>query len=315
MRRYIINRILLLFPTLIIVSILVFSISRLIPGSIVELMANEQGYGFDAEEVREMLGLDQPVYTQYYEYVKGIILYGDFGQSLWSGAPVAEEILDRLPVSAQLGLMALFFTLIMGVPIGVISALKQDSAPDYILRTWAIGGLSIPAFWLAILLLTFGAIWFRWVPPMQYIPFFESPWASIKQMITPAFLLSIAMAAGIMRMTRTMMLEVMREDYIRTAQSKGLSYWTVVVRHALKNALIPVVTIIGMMLTLLVAGTVIMEYIFSLPGMGRYLLAAITQRDYPVIQGINLIICSVIITINLVVDLTYGFLDPRIRYR
>ncbi len=315
MRRYIINRILLLFPTLIIVSILVFSISRLIPGSIVELMANEQGYGFDAEEVREMLGLDQPVYTQYYEYIKGIILYGDFGQSLWSGAPVAEEILDRLPVSAQLGLMALFFTLIMGVPIGIISALRQDSAPDYILRTWAIGGLSIPAFWLAILLLTFGAIWFRWVPPMQYIPFFESPWASIKQMITPAFLLSIAMAAGIMRMTRTMMLEVMREDYIRTAQSKGLSYWTVVVRHALKNALIPVVTIIGMMLTLLVAGTVIMESIFSLPGMGRYLLGAITQRDYPVIQGINLIICSVIITINLVVDLTYGFLDPRIRYR
>jgi peptide/nickel transport system permease protein len=315
MRRYIINRILLLFPTLIIVSILVFSISRLIPGSIVELMANEQGYGFDADEVRELLGLDQPVYTQYYEYIKGIILYRDFGQSLWSGAPVAEEILDRLPVSAQLGLMALCFTLMMGVPIGVISALKQDSASDYILRTWAIGGLSIPAFWLAILLLTFGAIWFRWVPPMQYIPFMESPLESIKQMITPAFLLSIAMAAGIMRMTRTMMLEVMREDYIRTAQSKGLSYWTVVVRHALKNALIPVVTIIGMQLTLLVAGTVIMEQIFSLPGMGRYLLGAITQRDYPVIQGINLIICSVIITINLVVDLTYGFLDPRIRYR
>ncbi|MBL7174520.1 MAG: ABC transporter permease [Desulfobacteraceae bacterium] len=315
MRRYIINRILLLFPTIIIVSILVFSISRLIPGSIVELMANEQGYGFDAEEVREMLGLDQPVYTQYYEYVKGIILYRDFGQSLWSGAPVAEEILDRLPVSAQLGLMALCFTMIMGVPIGVISALKQDSIPDYILRTYAIGGLSIPGFWLAILLLTFGAIWFQWVPPMQYIPFLESPWASIKQMITPAFLLSIAMSAGIMRMTRTMMLEVMREDYIRTAQSKGLSYWTVVIRHALKNALIPVVTIIGMMITLLVAGTVIIEQIFSLPGMGRYLLAAITQRDYPVIQGINLIICSVIITLNLVVDLTYGFLDPRIRYR
>jgi peptide/nickel transport system permease protein len=314
-RRYIINRILLIFPTILIVSIIVFSISRLIPGSIVELMANEQGYGFDAQEVRELLGLDQPVYKQYYEYVKGIILHGDFGYSLWSGAPVAEEILDRLPVSAQLGLMALCFTLLMGVPIGVISALKQDSAPDYILRTWAIGGLSIPGFWLAILLLTFGAIWFRWVPPMKYIPFTESPWESIKQMITPAFILSIAMSAGIMRMTRTMMLEVMREDYIRTAQSKGLSYWTVVVRHALKNALIPVVTIIGMQLTLLVAGTVVMESIFSLPGMGRYLLGAITQRDYPVIQGINLVICSVIITINLVVDLTYGFLDPRIRYR
>jgi peptide/nickel transport system permease protein len=315
MRRYIINRILLIFPTILIVSILVFSISRLIPGSIVELMANEQGYGFDADEVREILGLDQPVYKQYYEYVKGIIIYGDFGQSLWSGAPIAEELLDRLPVSAQLGAMALCFTLLMGVPIGVISALKQDSALDYILRTWAIGGMSIPGFWLAILLLTFGAIWFQWVPPMQYIPFFDSPWESIKQMITPAFLLSIAMSAGIMRMTRTMMLEVMREDYIRTAQSKGLSYWTVVVRHALKNALIPVVTIIGMQLALLVGGTVIMESIFSLPGMGRYMLSAITQRDYPVIQGINLIICSAIISLNLVVDLTYGFLDPRIRYR
>jgi len=315
MRRYIINRILLLFPTIIIVSILVFSISRLIPGSIVELMANEQGYGFDADEVREMLGLDQPIYTQYYEYIKGIVLHGDLGRSLWSGAPVAEEILDRLPVSAQLGLLALFFTLIMGIPIGIISALKQDSAIDYILRTFAIGGLSIPSFWLAILLLIFGAIWFRWVPPMRYIPFIESPWASMAQMVTPALLMSVSMSAGIMRMTRTMMLEVMREDYIRTARSKGLSNWTVVVRHALKNALIPVVTIIGMQLTLLVAGTVIMESIFSLPGMGRYLLSAITQRDYPVIQGINLIICSAIITLNLIVDLTYGLLDPRIRYR
>ena len=315
MGRYYINRILLIFPTIFIVSLMVFSISRLIPGDVVELMANDMGYGFDAEEVREALGLDQPIYTQYYEYMKAIILYRDFGQSLWSGAPIADEMLARIPVSVQLGLMALCFTLLMGVPIGVISALKQDTALDYILRSWAIGSLSIPAFWLAILFLTFGAIWFRWVPPMQYMPFLESPWASITQMVTPAFLLSLGMAAGIMRMTRTMMLEVMREDYIRTARAKGLGYWTVVFRHALKNAMIPVVTIIGMQLTLLIAGTVIMESIFSLPGMGRYLLGAITQRDYPVIQGINLAICSVIITMNLIVDLTYGFLDPRIRYR
>ncbi len=315
MGRYYINRILLIFPTIFIVSIMVFSISRLIPGSIVELMANEQGYGFDAAEVRETLGLDQPIYTQYYEYVKAIILYQDFGQSLWSGASISQEIVERLPVSAQLGLMALCFTLLMGVPIGVISALNQDTALDYILRSWAIGAMSIPGFWIGILVLTFGAIWFMWVPPMQYMPFLESPWASITQMVTPAFLLSIGMSAGIMRMTRTMMLEVMREDYIRTAKAKGLGYWTVVFRHALKNAMIPVVTIIGMQVTLLVAGTVIMEQIFSLPGMGRYLLGAITQRDYPVIQGINLVICSMIITMNLVVDLTYGFLDPRIRYR
>lgn len=314
MRRYAINRILLIFPTILIVSFLVFSVSRLIPGSIVELMANEQGYGFDAEEVRELLGLDVPIYTQYYEYIKNIIVYGDLGESLWSGAPVTGEILDRLPVSAQLGFMALIFTILLGVPIGVISALKQDTLIDYILRSWAIGGLSIPSFWLAILLMTFSAIWFQWVPPMRYIPFTESPWESIKQMFTPALLMSIAMAAGIMRMTRTMMLEVMREDYIRTAKAKGLGYWTVVFHHALKNAMIPVITIIGMQLTLLVAGTVIMESIFSLPGMGRYLLSAITQRDYPVIQGVNLIICTAIICLNFLVDLTYGFLDPRIRY-
>jgi peptide/nickel transport system permease protein len=315
MKRYIINRILLIFPTIIIVTFLVFSISRLIPGDVVELMANQQGYGFDAAEVRHLLGLDQPVYIQYYKYMKGIITHGYLGHSLWSGASISEELAGRVPVSAQLGLMALFFTLLMGIPIGVISALKQDAALDYTLRSYAILGLSVPYFWTAILFLVFMAIWFQWMPPMQFIPFTEAPWKSMKQMLTPAILMSLSMAAGIMRMTRTMMLEVMREDYIRTARSKGLGYWTVVFRHALKNALIPIVTIIGMQLTLLVAGTMIMESIFSLPGMGRYLFQAITQRDYPAIQGVTLVICTVIVTMNFLVDLTYGFLDPRIRYR
>lgn len=314
MRRYFLNRILLIFPTIIIVSFLVFSISRLIPGDVVELMANQQGYGFDAAEVRQLLGLDQPVHIQYYEYMKGIVTEGYLGHSLWSGASISEELVDRIPVSAQLGLLALFFTMLMGIPIGVISALKQDAALDYTLRSYAIAGLSVPYFWTAILFLTFGAIWFQWMPPMQFIPFLDSPWESIKQMLTPAILMSLSMAAGIMRMTRTMMLEVMREDYIRTAKSKGLGYWTVVFRHALKNALIPIITIIGMQLTLLVAGTMIMESIFSLPGMGRYLFNAITQRDYPAIQGVTLIICTVIVTMNVIIDLTYGFLDPRIRY-
>jgi peptide/nickel transport system permease protein len=277
-------------------------------------MANQQGYGFDAQEVRELLGLDLPVHAQYYEYMKGIITEGYLGHSLWSGASISEELVGRIPVSAQLGLMALFFTMLMGIPIGVISALKQDAALDYTLRSYAILGLSVPYFWTAILFLTFGAIWFQWMPPMQFIPFTEAPWESIKQMLTPAILMSLSLAAGIMRMTRTMMLEVMREDYIRTARSKGLGYWTVVFRHALKNALIPIITIIGMQLTLLVAGTMIMESIFSLPGMGRYLFHAITQRDYPAIQGVTLIICTVIVTMNVIIDLTYGFLDPRIRY-
>jgi len=314
MRRYFINRVLLIFPTILIVSFLVFSISRLIPGDIVELMANQQGYGFDAAEVRELLGLDLPIHIQYYEWITGIVFYGDLGHSLWSGFPISEELASRIPVSAQLGVMALFFSMLLGIPIGVISALRQDTALDYTLRSYAIAGLSVPYFWTAILFLTFSAIWFQWMPPMRFIPLTESPLESIQQMLTPAILMSLSIAAGIMRMTRTMMLEVMREDYIRTARSKGLGYWTVVFRHALKNALIPIITIIGMWLTLLVAGTMIMESIFSLPGMGRYLFMAITQRDYPAIQGVTLIICTVIVAMNVIVDLTYGFLDPRIRY-
>ncbi len=278
-------------------------------------MAQEQGYGYDAAEMRKILGLDHPIHTQYFQYVKGILLHRDLGTSLWSGEPVTTEILQRIPVSAQLGAMALFLTILMGVPIGVISALKQDTVLDYVLRSWAIGGLAVPSFWLAIMFLTFSALWFQWVPPMEFISISQSFTGSFKQMIAPAILMSIGMAAGIMRMTRTMMLEIMREDYIRTARAKGLNYWAVVIRHALKNAMIPVVTIIGMQLTLLIGGTVIMETIFSLPGMGRYMLAAITWRDYPVIQGVNLIICSVVISLNLIVDLIYGYLDPRIRYR
>ncbi len=314
MRRYFFRRFLLLFPTLFLVSILVFAVVRVIPGSVIDLMAAEQGME-NREEMMELLGLDQPIVVQYWDYLYNIFRYGDMGRSLWTGEEITGELLDRLPVSAQLGAMALFLTICLGVPIGVISALKQDTALDYFLRSFAIGGLSIPYFWTAVLFLTFSAIWFTWVPPMEFASVFDDPVASIGQMLAPAMIMSVSMSAGIMRMTRTMMLEVMREDYIRTARAKGLTYWTVVIRHALKNAMIPVITIIGMSVTLLVGGTVIMESIFSIPGMGRYLVAAISFRDYPVIQGVNLVICSTIIILNLLVDLTYGYLDPRIRYQ
>ena len=314
MRRYFIRRFLLLFPTLFLVSVLVFAVVRVIPGSVIDLMAAEQGME-NRDEMLELLGLDQPILTQYWDYLYNIFRYGDMGRSLWTGEPITGELIDRLPVSAQLGAMALILTILLGVPIGVISALKQDTALDYILRSFAIGGLSVPYFWTAVLFLTFSAIWFTWVPPMEFASVFDDPIASIGQMLAPAMIMSVSMSAGIMRMTRTMMLEVMREDYIRTARAKGLTYWTVVIRHALKNAMIPVVTIIGMNVTLLVGGTVIMESIFSIPGMGRYLVAAISFRDYPVIQGVNLVICTTIIILNLLVDLTYGYLDPRIRYQ
>ena len=314
MRNYAIKRILLLFPTVLLLSFLVFSIIRMLPGDVVELMVSEGGYAEDEAELRNMLGLDKPLLSQYLNYMKGA-LTGDLGTSLWSGQPVLSEISRRLPISFELALMALLWTFVLGVPIGVISALKQDTGMDYTLRSLAIGGLSVPGFWIATLILVFGSIWFKWVPPMNYISFRENPIQNLSQLVVPSFVLSLALSAAIMRMTRTMMLEVMREDYIRTARSKGLTQWTVVIRHALKNAMIPVVSIMGIQLAFLAGGTIIMETIFVLPGMGKYLLDAIAWRDYPVIQGINLFICTLIIIINLSVDLLYGFLDPRIRHR
>jgi peptide/nickel transport system permease protein len=314
MRRYIIRRILLIFPTLFLISFLVFSVVRMIPGDVVELMVSEQGYADDAEELRTMLGLDKPLAAQYARYMLGV-LRGDLGISLWSGEPVVDEIKRRLPISFTLACMALLWTFLLGVPIGVISALKQDSWVDYTIRSIGIGGLSIPGFWIGTLILVFGAIWFKWVPPMDYIPFTENPIQNFSQLLAPSLILSIALSASIMRMTRTMMLEVLQEDYIRTARAKGLGGLTVVMRHALKNALIPVVTIMGLQLAFLVGGTVIMEQIFVLPGMGKYLIEAITWRDYPAIQGINLCVATFLLTINLIVDLLYGFLDPKIRYR
>jgi peptide/nickel transport system permease protein len=304
----------LLIPTIILVSFLVFCLVRIIPGDVVQLMVAEQGFADDTAKLRSILGLDKPIYTQYFKYVRGV-LKGDLGISLWSGQPVMTEIGRRLPISFRLAVMALCWTLLLGVPIGVISAIKQDTWLDYIIRSLGIAGLSIPGFWIATLLLVFGALWFKWVPPMDYVPFGQNPIRSLAQLIAPSIILALAGSASIMRMTRTMMLEVLREDYIRTAQAKGLTTVVVITRHALKNAMIPVLTIMGMQLAFLTGGTVIMENIFVLPGMGKYLLDAITWRDYPAIQGINLFICSLIITINLIVDLLYGFFDPRIRYR
>jgi peptide/nickel transport system permease protein len=314
LKKYILRRVLLLIPTLLLVSFFVFSIVRLLPGDVVTIMISEQGYADDEAELRHMLGLDKPLIVQYVVYMKNVFR-GDLGKSLWSGKPVTEELARRLPTTIRLGLLALFWTILLGVPVGVISAVYQDRWTDYIIRSTAIGGLSIPGFWIATLLLVFGAIWFRWVPPMDYVPFTKSPIKSFTQLIAPSLILSIALSASIMRMTRTMMLEVMKEDYIRTARAKGLSGLVVVIRHALKNALIPVLSIMGIQVAFLIGGTVIMESIFVLPGMGRYLLDAISWRDYPAIQGINLFICTWIISINLIVDLLYGLLDPRIRYR
>lgn len=313
MYRYILRRVVLLIPTLFLVTLLVFSIIRLLPGNIVVLMMSEQGYASDRAQLERLLGLDQPFYIQYFTYMSRA-LRGDLGESFWTKEPVREEIVRRLPVSVELALLSVFFGLLIGLPAGIVSALKRDRWVDYAFRSLAVGGLSIPGFWLATVIIVLASITWNWVPPMRFTPFLRDPLANLAQFILPSLLLGIALSASLMRMTRSMVLEILREDYVRTARAKGLREARVVTRHVLKNAMIPVVTIMGLQFAALIGGTVIMESIFVLPGMGRFLLDAITWRDYPVIQGINLCLATGVILMNLTIDLVYACLDPRIRY-
>lgn len=312
-RRYALKRLLVAIPSLLIATVIVFSLSRLIPGDVVTLMMQENQYAQSLEEMREKLGLNRPIYIQYFEWI-GRAMRGDLGESLYSSRPVLQELARRAPVSLELGAVAVFFAVLLGVPIGVLSASRQDSAQDYIARSGAILGLSAPGFWLGTLVVVLPAIYFGWSPSIKFIPFTSDPWGHMVQFLVPGFLLGIASAASIMRLTRTQLLEVLRQDYVRTAWSKGLGERVVVLKHSLKNALIPVVTVLGIQIAQVLSGTVIFETIFGLPGMGRFLFDAITERDYPVIQGINLVIVTTVVTVNLLVDVVYAYLDPRIRY-
>lgn len=314
MRQYMLKRLLLIVPTLLLVSAIVFSLTRLVPGDVVVLMFEEKAYAKDLDALRAKLGLDRPLYVQYVTWL-GQVVQGNLGESLWTKRPVLEEIVRRLPVSAELGAMAIVFALCLALPIGVLSAIRQDTIQDYTTRSLAIIGLSVPAFWKATLVIVLPSIWFGWAPPLQFTPFSQSPWQHLSQFIIPAMILGIASGASIMRLTRALMLEVLRQDYIRTAWSKGLRERRVVTKHAFKNAIIPVVTIVGIQIAQIASGTVIMETIFGLPGMGRFLVDAIYQRDYPVVHGVNLLIASIIVLVNLLVDMTYAYLDPRIRYQ
>ena len=228
--------------------------------------------------------------------------------------PVEETIIGRLPVTIELGIMAIVIGLLIALPIGIYSAIRQDTAADYVGRSIAIIGLATPNFWLALMVMIYPAIWWGWSPPMEWVPFTEDPLGNLGVLIIPSLILGTATAAATMRLTRTMMLEVLRQDYIRTAWAKGLKERVVIMRHAVKNALIPVVTLIGLQLPLLVGGAVIMENIFNLPGLGRLLLAALTDRDYPVVSGVNLVFATMVVGINLMIDLIYPYLDPRVRY-
>jgi len=276
-------------------------------------MLEEKAYGKDLDDLRAKLGLDRPIHVQYTAWL-GRLARGDLGESLWTRRPVVEELARRLPVSLELGVLALVFAILLAVPVGILAAVRQDTLADYTARSLAILGLSMPGFWIATLVLLMPAIWWGWIPRRPFVELTRDPWAHVSNFLLPAAILGVASAAGIMRLTRAMLLEVLRQDYVRTAWAKGLRERTVVLKHSLKNALIPVVTVLGLQVSAILGGTVIFETIFGLPGMGRFLFDAINQRDYPVIQGVNLVIVSVVVALNLVVDALYALLDPRIRY-
>ena len=313
LRRYLAKRLLIAIPSLLIASLFVFTLPRLIPGDVVVLMLAEKAYAKDLDELREKLGLNRPLPVQYVEWLSKVAR-GDLGESLWTKRPVLEEIGQRLPVTFELAVLGLTVALLIAIPVGVISAARQDTIQDYVARSAAILGLSVPAFWLATLLIVLPAIWWGWRPVTGFVEFSKDPVGHVTQLLLPAAILGIAAGAALMRLTRGMLLEVLRQDYVRTAWAKGLGERVILMTHALRNALIPVVTLLGTQLPQIIGGTVIIETVFGLPGMSRFLFDAINQRDYPVIQGINLVVVSFIVLINLGIDALYAVLDPRIRY-
>ncbi len=318
MRAYIIRRLLLMIPTFLMVTLTIFFLLRLVPGNVIDLMVAESSTAGGGEltrlELEKALGMDAAIHVQYVRWIWGIF-QGDFGKHIWDSTPIIDDILNRLPVSFELGFLALITALLISLPLGIFSAIRQDTGGDYIGRTIAIIFISVPSFWIGTMVMTYPSVWWGWAPEMEYIPLFKDPLKNLGQFIIPALIMGMLMSGTTMRMTRTMMLEVLRQDYIRTAWSKGLRERTVVTRHALKNALIPVVTIIGLQVPVLIAGSVILETIFNLPGIGLLLIQALGTRDYPAISGINVFMATFVLIINLVVDLAYAYLDPRVQYQ
>jgi peptide/nickel transport system permease protein len=320
MGAYAIRRLLWIPVTVVLATIVVFLLVRFIPGDIVDTiqaqMQDQGGTGvIDRAAIEHALGLDVPVYTQYGRWIENIVFHGNLGKSLRTQLAITPMIANRIPITFELGLMGILIGLIISLPIGVYSAIRQESIPDYILRSIAIVLISVPSFWIGTLVVLYPSIWWGWSPPMDFISFFKDPLANLGIMIIPALVLGTGQTGGTMRMTRTMMLEVLRQDYIRTAWSKGLSERIVVIRHAIKNAFIPIVTMVGGGIPMLIGGSVIIEQIFNLPGMGRLMYESLMGRDYPIVSAINLMFAALVIFTNLFVDLTYGWLDPRIHYQ
>ena len=320
MRAYAIRRFLLILPTLIILTLILFFMFRIVPGSMLDLMVQQHEISttserpIDRQALEHMLGLDVPIHVQYGRWILGF-LQGDFGKSLWSERTLAEELRNRLPITIELSILSMVLGLLFSIPIGLYAAIRQDTIGDYIGRTWSILALAVPSFWVATMVFIYPSIWWDWIPPIEYIPLVEDPLGNLGQFLIPAVIMGAFTSGGTMRITRTMMLEVMRQDYIRTAWAKGLRERVVVLRHAVKNTLIPVITIVGGMIPGLLGGSVIMEQIFCLPGMGRYLLEAVRMRDYTVVSGWNLLMSTFVMIVIVVTDLAYAYVDPRIRYK
>jgi len=311
---YALRRLLLSLPVLVAVSVLVFGGVRVIPGDVCRLVL--QSPDIDQSQcarVMQSLGLDQPAVTQYLRWSGGI-LHGDFGTSMISHRKVWGEIQDRLPVTVELAVFASAFAVTLALPIGVYSALRQDRLADYGLRILTVGWLSMPGFWVATMLITFPSKWWGYSPPVGYVQLWVDPLKNLQQVYLPALVLGLSLSATLARLTRSSMLEVLRQDYVRVARAKGLRDYVVMSRHALKNAMLPVVTLFGLQLGFLLGGTVVLESIFALPGLGTLLLNSVIVKDYTQVQGIVLFFALIIVLINLLVDLSYVWFDPRVRF-
>ncbi|MGH7314400.1 MAG: ABC transporter permease [Candidatus Rokuibacteriota bacterium] len=315
MRQYVLRRVVLAVPTLFLVSVIVFLIMQLMPGDVVTRMVEGHAYAPTLEALRKDLGLDRPVHLQYLDWIGGIVLRGDFGRSYWTREPIWDEFVRRFPVTLELAFLTIVISVAIGVVVGIVSAVRQDTAADYAGRILAILALSVPYFGLAVLVVVLPSIYFKWTPVWTYVAFTTDPLQNLKIMIVPALVFGVTRAGPIMRITRSALLDVLRQDYIRTAWSKGLSERAIVLRHALKNALIPVISLVGLQTPLYIGGSVIIEAIFRLPGVGLFFFEALTRLDYPVVQSVNLIVAAMVVGLNLVIDLSYAVLDPRIRYR
>jgi len=318
MWQYIGKRLLLMVPTLLGAALLIFLLMNIIPGDVALLIiGGDQGGDINPQELaklRARLGLDQPLYVQFFSWLWGVVRL-DFGTSLWTGAPIIEEIMIRLPLSLEVAIAATILSTLLAIPLGTLAAIRQDTWVDYAVRVISIGGLAIPAFWTGILVILLLVLYFEWSPPLEFVSLLEDPWENFLQLVFPIVTIGYRFAAVATRMTRSTMLEVMREDFVRTAWAKGLQERMVVAKHALRNALLPVVTIIGTEFAFLMGGLAVTETVFTLNGVGRFMIDAIVHRDIPVVQTLVMLTAFSFVIVNLLIDVLYAWLDPRISYR